>query len=385
MRVIASRQGYLNAQAGLAARESVLGVEVHRVWTSRFGRVGLPGRAMDYLSFFVCAMWRLRQLARPGEVVVTMTDPPLLSVLTYWVLAGRQVLLVNWLQDLFPEVAQALNVRGMDGRFGRWLRRLRDRSLRGAAVNVAISERMAERVLAAGVAASRVRVIHNWADAEAIRPLAPEANQLRREWELEDVFVVGYSGNLGRAHTYATLLQAAQLLDEAGTGAAPGTGQRAGPAIPGDAAGPAAVAAGAPLRPVMFLFIGGGVQWRALRGEVERLGLRNVRFQPYQERAALHLSLGVADVHWVSHPPGLEGLVVPSKFYGVAAAGRPVLLVGQPDGEIARLLADYDCGRWVAEGDGAGFAAAVERLRDDALLRGRQGANARRLLAACRT
>ena len=64
----------------------------------------------------------------------------------------------------------------------------------------------------------------------------------------------------------------------------------------------------------------------------------------------------------------------------MAAAGRPVLLVGRPDGEIARLLAEYDCGRWVAEGDGAGFAAAVERLRDDAPLRGRQGANARRLL-----
>jgi colanic acid biosynthesis glycosyl transferase WcaI len=281
-------------------------------------------------------------------------------------------------------VAEALGIAGMGGWLGRLAQRVRDRSLHGAAMNVAISGRMAERVRAAGVSASRVRVIHNWADAQAITPVAPEANRLRREWGLADAFVVGYSGNLGRAHTWAALLQAAQLLSKPDTGATaaadPGAGAAEDAAWGNSAGRSAVVAAGAPVRPVVFLFIGGGIQWRQLHAEVVRLGLRNIRFQPYQERATLHLSLGVADVHWVSLRPALEGLVVPSKFYGVAAAGRPVLFVGDADGEIPRLLATHDCGLWVAEGDGAGFAAAVRRLRDDAPLRRRLGVNARRLL-----
>jgi len=354
VRVITGRQGYLDAQARLPARESVQGVEVHRVWSSRFGRAGLIGRAVDYLSFYLSSSWRLRRLAGAGTVVVAMTDPPLLSVLASWVLAGRRVRLVTWLQDLFPEVAVALGVGALGGLVGRWVQHGRDLSLRGAAMNVVIGERMAERVRAGGVSAQRVRVIHNWADGEAIAPLAPTENALRRAWGLAEAFVVGYSGNLGRAHAYETVLDAAALL-------------RAESAA-GDT-------------PVVFLFIGDGQRLAELRAEAARRGLESLlRFHPYQPRESLALSLGVADVHWISLRPALEGLIVPSKFYGVAAAGRPVLFVGDPDGEIPLLLAAHDCGLCVREGDGAGLAAAIRRLRDDVALRERQGAHARRLL-----
>ncbi|WP_206171483.1 glycosyltransferase family 4 protein [Thiorhodococcus mannitoliphagus] len=321
--------------------------------TSRFGRTGLVGRGVDYLSFYLSAAWRLRRLVRPDDLVVAMTDPPLLSVLVRWALVGRRVTQVNWLQDLFPEVASALQLRLASGSFGRMLQRWRDVSLRAAALNVVIGERMAERVREAGVTPERVRVIHNWADDEAIRPLSPAANPLRHEWGLTDAFVLGYSGNLGRAHDVATVLEAAEVLH-----ADPGVdGQR-----------------------VVLLFIGSGHQLLELRAESVRRGLDTVQFRPYQPRERLSESLGVADVHWISLRPALEGLIVPSKFYGIAAAGRPVLFVGDHDGEIARLLRTHDCGTAVAERDGQAFAAAVRRLRDDPGLRQRQGDNARRLL-----
>ena len=309
---------------------------------------------MDYLSFYLTVGWHLRRLARADDVVVAMTDPPLLSVLVYWALTGRPVRVVNWLQDLYPEVATALGVGALGGRLGAWLRQVRNRSLRHATLNVAIGERMAKAVRATGIPSGQVRVLHNWADCEAIRPLAPAANRLRREWGVEDAFVVGYSGNLGRAHAYETVLDAAALL-------------RAESAA-GDT-------------PVVFLFIGDGQRLAELRAEAARRGLESLlRFHPYQPRESLALSLGVADVHWISLRPALEGLIVPSKFYGVAAAGRPVLFVGDPDGEIPLLLAAHDCGLCVREGNGAGLAAAIRRLRDDVALRERQGAHARRLL-----
>ena len=83
--VVASRQRYDDPGARLASRETVEGVGVYRVWTSRFGRRFLPGRAVDYLTFYLSATFRLWWLARRGDVVVVKTDPPLVSVVAGWV------------------------------------------------------------------------------------------------------------------------------------------------------------------------------------------------------------------------------------------------------------------------------------------------------------
>ena len=84
-----------------------------------------------------------------------------------------------------------------------------------------------------------------------------------------------------------------------------------------------------------------------------------VEFRPYAPREDLALSLSAADVHLVSLRPEMEGLVVPSKIYGIAAAGRPAIFIGDADGEIARVIARYDFGRTVAQGDGPGLARAI--------------------------
>ena len=168
---------------------------------------------------------------------------------------------------------------------------------------------------------------------------------MRAEWGFEEKFVVAYSGNMGRVHDFDTLLAACERLRAAAD--------------------------------VRFLFIGDGYHRRRLEQEVRRRDLLNVTFQPYQARDRLGESLGVADAHIVSLLPALEGLVVPSKFYGIAAAGRPAIFVGDPEGEIARILRDNHCGLVVAVGDGKGLADAILALRDKPALRAEMGANAR--------
>src|SRR5262245_3258216 len=86
---------------------------------------------------------------------------------------------------------------------------------------------------------------------------------------------------------------------------------------------------------IVWLFIGGGALYRQFETEIRCRGLRSVQYQPYQPRDRLADSLSAADVHIVSLRPALEGLVVPSKFYGIAAAGRPTIFIGDKDGEIA--------------------------------------------------
>ena len=348
--VIASRQLYDDPTAAMPPRDSVRGVEIYRVATTRFGRHSLPGRVADYLSFYGSSALRLLRLAGRGDVVVAKTDPPMLSLLISFLSALRGYRTINWLHDLYPEVAAELGMSSAKGLTGRILIALRNASLRCATMNVAIGDDMARRVRGMGVSAARLRVVMNWADDESIRPSEAESNPLRQSWSLEGKFVVAYSGNLGRAHDIETLLSAAEILREH--------------------------------LEIVFLCIGGGRGLSDLAAEVERRALKNFRFQPYQPRDGLDRSLGVADIHWLSLKPGLDGLLLPSKFYGIAAAGRPILIVGSENGELAKLVARHECGYCVPPGSGEEFARIVLTLSEDRALCRRLGANARTMLDA---
>lgn len=349
--VITSAQRYDDPAARLPARETLDGVQVQRVWTSRFGRANLVGRALDYLSFYLSAGIALARLARAGDVIVAKTDPPLISVPAAWIARRRGALLVNWLQDVFPEVAEHMGLRAAAGWPGAWLRRLRGYSLHRAAVNVVLGERMARRVRALpGVRHSDVAVIHNWADGAAIVPVDPAANPLRAEWGLAGRFVLAYSGNMGRAHEFDTVLGAAEALRDNSE--------------------------------IVFLFIGGGHYRAWIEAEAAKRGLAGVVFQPYQPRARLSLSLGVADVHLTCLRPAMEGLIVPSKLYAILASGRPTLHVGDPHGEIAGILDAARAGYAVAGGDAAGLAARIRELAAAPGLRAELGRNARTVFDA---
>jgi len=346
--VIASRGLYDDPEAALPAFETRKGVAIHRVYKPRFGRESLLGRAIDYIAMYGCfaaAAWRL---TKRGDCLIAKTDPPLLSVALAPIAGPRHVSSINWLQDLYPEVALSLGMRALRP-ISPLLTAARNASLHMAARNVVIGSRMRDRLEAFGVAPERIDVIPNWCDDDAIKPIEGEGKALRSAWGLDDKFVVGYSGNLGRAHEYATLLDAANEL----------RGEDV----------------------VVFLFIGGGHLMRPLKAEMERRGLTGMfRFQPYQDANILPQSLAVPDVHWLSLRPEMEGLIFPSKFYGIAAAGRPIITVSDPAGEVAQLVEQHDCGVAVACGDAAGLAAQIRRLRGDPRRLGRMGRNARNLL-----
>ena len=343
--VVTSRLRYDGPVGLLPPRETLTGVSVYRVRTSAFGRSTLAGRAIDYASFYVAAAVRLLALLRRGDVVVALTDPPLISIPVGWVGGVRGARRVNWLHDIFPEVAAELGMavgRGMSGRVLTWLR---NGSLRAAVVNVVLGRLMCERVAAMGVDPRMIAVIPNWADGVAVRPVPRAENSLRAEWGLDGRFVVGYSGNMGRAHEFRTIVDAAAALQSE--------------------------------RDTVFLFIGGGAQKALISAEAAERGLANLLFKPYQPRDRLAQSLSAADVHLISLRPELEGLVVPSKFYGIAAAARPAIFIGDPEGEIGAEIRAADCGRCVRQGDEEGLVAAIRALRDNAELRERVGRNAR--------
>ena len=141
------------------------------------------GRSVDYLTFYLSSAWHVWRIAQAGDVIVAKTDPPLLSVPMAIIAKMKGADLVNWLQDIFPEVAEALNVGGALGRLATAvLRPVRNWSLRSAKVNVVVGEGMAARLQELGLPPEKIKVISNWADSALISPLPPEESALRKEW-----------------------------------------------------------------------------------------------------------------------------------------------------------------------------------------------------------
>jgi len=228
---------------------------------------------------------------------------------------------------------------------------LRNATLREAAATVVVGDLMGRKVEVLGAPAERIHVIPNWCNDEDIRRVAPADNPLRLEWNLADKFVLGYSGNLGRAHEFETVLAVAERLRDEPR--------------------------------VVFLMIGGGKRFDELSAAVQARGLADAfRFLPYQARTLLSYSLGAADAHCVSLDPRLEGLMVPSKFYGIAAAGKPIVVIGDPNGELGRLVQRNACGFAIAPGDSEALTAALQQLLNAPRTVLEMGARARQMLDA---
>ena len=315
--VITSRQLLEDPKASLEPKESVRGVAVHRIWTSTWGRFNLLGRAFDYLTFHIFSAFALLRLVGPGDIVVAKTDPPMIGFVAGLVASLRGGKLVNWMQDIYPEIADRLEVSGISG-IGRGLRALRNSTCAKADQNVVIGRCMREFLLAEGIDEESLSVIPNWVNDRMIRPIPKENNTLASLWGLQDKLVIGYSGNIGRGHDFNALLLAAEAMAD-------------DPAV-------------------TFLFIGNGARRQDVEDRARALNLRNVVFQPYQPYALLPLSLTVPDIHVVTLQSEMSGLLVPSKFYGALAVGRPVVFIGPSDCEVARVINAHECG-YVLEPD----------------------------------
>jgi colanic acid biosynthesis glycosyl transferase WcaI len=343
--VLVARTAYSGGRGELPVEEWHNGVRIIRIRTTRFGRARILGRLADYLSFMAGAFVRLLRMPR-HHVVVAMSDPPFLLAPVLGAGTVRGFRTVYWAQDLYPQLAAKLGLLRERSAPYRLLSSFARRLHARCDLVVALGPRMLQELIAAGSPPPRTIVIENWADAEAITPVPKQENEFVASHGLEDKFVVLYSGNAGRAHTFESVLVAARQL-------------RAEP-------------------DVVFLFIGGGSQLGELQQVVERERLTNVRFLEYLPRDQLRYSLSAASVSLVTENPEVTGLIVPSGTYGILASGRPILFVGNAESDVATIVRDFDCGIVVAPADSAGLVHAIRSLLNDPFEVARLGDNARR-------
>jgi glycosyltransferase involved in cell wall biosynthesis len=327
--VIAGQPNHSFETGALPRREVRNGVEIIRVRNRRYRKTSLLSRAIGLSSYLLlsagCALTRPRP-----DVVLAESDPPLLGLLGALLRFRYRCKLVNYLQDLYPEVGLALG-RLRPGPVAALLKVATQIGLRAADRVVVLGGDMRRRVLARGVGAARIAVIPNWSDTTAIRP-GPPSRALRAAWGVGDKFVVMYSGNLGLSQNLDQVLDAAERL----------VGE-----------------------PVAFVFVGEGASKERLQKRAAERGLSNVRFRPYAPKERLGESLGAADLHLVTLQAGLAGYIVPSKLYGILAAGRAYVAAVDADSEIAALTEAHGCGVRVPPDAPDELAAAIRRCAAD--------------------
>ncbi len=325
-------------------REQYRGLEILRARGTRFSKRRFPGRFSNYVTYFLSACYAGLRLDHP-DVVCALTDPPIVGLAAYFASRRFRVPLVMSYRDIFPEVARLLEdfqsetVNRTLNSVNRFLVRKADRI-------VALGETMRQKLIAEkGADPQKVVVIPDWADCREIIP-GPKQNPFSLTHGLADKFVVMHSGNLGLSQGLEILVRAATHLR----------------AIPD----------------IQIVFIGEGVIKPVLEKQVGALRLHNVRFLPYQPKDGLRDSFASADAFVVSLKRGLAGYIVPSKLYGILAAGRPYVAAVEEESEVADIAKKYECGLLVGPGDAEDLAQKIQTLYHDRALAGRLGANARR-------
>ncbi len=350
---IASRSIYGKKGASLPKREEIPvrgGGAIHasRVGMSVFGKAGIAARIADFGLFYLLAMWRLLTLKRP-DVVICYTTPPfigLAGIVSRWLRGSKAV---YWVMDLYPDLPVACGVMKEKGLATRFFERLNRFILKHSDVNIVLGRCMQERVVSKGTPEPRVRIIPVWADLNGIEPVDHATNPLRATWAPKREFLIMYSGNFGLGHDAQTIIGAMRALKDDKT--------------------------------VRFIFIGGGKRRKEVEAAVKEFGLTNATFEDYRPRSELSQSLSAGDVHLISLKEGVEGIMVPSKMYGIMAVARPSLFVGHPTSEIARVLDESGSGMTVREGDSASLTAKILELKNDPARTRSMGESGRRAIA----
>lgn len=332
-----------HAGQAIVQREHHNGVGVLRARGTGFSKARFAGRATNYVTYSLSACLAALRLQKP-DVVVALTDPPIIGLAGLLAARRFRAPFVMVFQDIFPEVARVLE-EFQSKPVNRLLHRITRFLVRRTAVNVAIGETMRRRLIEGkGADAGRTIVITNWADCSAITPAA-KRNAFSLETGLSEYFVVMHSGNIGLSQGLEHLVRAAGLLQE--------------------------------YEDIRIAFVGDGARKQALVRETEARKLRNVVFLPFASKERLRESFATADAFVISLKKGLAGYIVPSKLYGILAAGRPYVAAVDADSEVAAVSKQYECGIVVDPEDPAALAAGILSLYHDRELARRMGEKAR--------
>lgn len=308
-----------NGNKKLPLKEEINGVSIIRVINKKDG-VRLIAKINSYLSFY----WNLKRVLRKelteGSILMVLSTPPLIGLVPLKFKKKKRIKLIYNIQDLYPDILIALKKAKPNSLIYRLLERLSKKIIEDAdhivpicSTMKSILENKYERL------DGKLTLIENW-----------HLKTLHRQSvsrELADKLKILYTGNMGRAHEYNTLLEAVKILRD---------------------------------EPVKFVISGGGYNYERLKKEA--YGLPNIKFQSFVEKEQLSKLINSADICLVIGRKSLSGIVLPSKFYGYVACGKPVIYINSGTDSITNHILKGNFGYIIENGDSKTFAKIIKDL-----------------------
>jgi putative colanic acid biosynthesis glycosyltransferase WcaI len=320
--------------------EQLNNVSIIRVGSTDYPRMQMKRRVLNYLSYVALAV--LRALAVPCDVVLAMTDPPFEGIVGAFVALLKGKPFVYNIRDMYPDMAVGGTIVA-PGLLARIWEKMHRWALRRAACVIVLGEDMRARIIAKGVNPSRIEIVRD--GAEILTPNTPQPQldpDVLRAIRGDFKFVLLHAGNLGFYGAWGTLIEGAKKLADDG---------------------------------IALVFVGEGAQRAQL--EAAATGSSNVRFLPFFPASKIPSVLAAADAHIITVKRGLEGVVVPSKMYGILAAGKPIVAVAPKETDAASLGEQRGFGIAIDPDNPEEFAVAVRALAADAQKLKRMGEAAR--------
>lgn len=336
--VICGPQTILNRDKKIPKCMEHKGIHIRRVGGTRFPKLNLIGRVVNQITFAVSAFFYLL-FHRPRKPILVLTNPPFLAVscaiLRALKIGASYIYLVF---DVYPDTAVQLGVLKENGFLSCCWERFNAFVFRQASAIVVIGRCMQDvikqKAKKFGLKLDdKLHHISVWSDDKLISSASEQENPLRKKWNLEGKFVVGYFGNMGRFHDVETIIEAAEIMKDEDN--------------------------------MCFLFVGEGHKKQATMEYATRHNLQNCQFHTYVAREDLGHLMHLADVGIVSLLEGQEGLSVPSKAFGLMAAGVPIVAVMSAKSEVARIVREESCGTLVKPGEEKVLANSILQLYND--------------------
>jgi glycosyltransferase involved in cell wall biosynthesis len=323
------------------------GVRVQRMYTTRFSKDNLLGRAVNIVTFVLPLTFKMLLSSKSSEVHLYTTNPPFLGSVGMLVSFFRRHRYVVLLHDAHPQMGVWTGMIKARGLVDRTWMKLNKMTYQRAEQSIVLCEAAKRLVVDAyAVDPARVHVIPNWADEHQLRPTPKESCDFARVNNLLEPFVAMYSGNLGLYYDFETMLGAAERLK------------------------------GENFR-LVLIGAGGKKQW--LADQIKARGLTNTILLPYQPHEKLNDSLNACDASLVTIARGIEGISFPSKLYTSLAVGKPIIAISEGHSELRDLVEKRGVGRWCPLGDVDGLTAMIRQMMKDKAACVAQGAAAREL------
>lgn len=276
-------------------------------------------RFFRYMLLILIFLWK--GLRTDADIIFAQSTPPIQGMMAGFLASVKKIPFVYNLQDIFPDSLVNSNITTKDSLMWKIGRVIENYSYKKAEKIIVISEDFRKNLIMKGISEEKIVVVPNWADLKNVCPISRKDNEIAKKYSLDSrKFYIVYSGNIGYTQNFDLLLNVASTLEKNNN-------------------------------EIFFILIGDGVAKKYICDRIEKEKRKNVIVLPFQAYDNIASVFSLGDVGLIISKPGVSNNSVPSKTWGIMAAGRPILASFDENSELANLIKKADCGFVVNAGD----------------------------------